>query len=291
MMILLLLACDSDPMAQAWQIDRLRVLAVAAEPAEPRPGDTVQMTSLTVSPAVPVALSTWFVCVISEETDTGCAIDPALTEDLSSTDLSTLTPEEQAALYAELVAAGMIGVEPYFPPVWTVPVDLLEGLTPEERLEGLVATVSITAIPDQEQVDEGDLELAYKRVPVSEATTPNHNPPITGLRVDGIDVAAGATVALDRGQTYEIELVLPEEAIETYTYVNADGVEESRTEEPYLAWYLQEGSFDQEYTLYPYVSVQYTSPVEPTLAEQSLWVVVRDRRGGMSWIELPIRFL
>lgn len=291
MLILLTLACDIERMAEAWQIDRLRVLAVASEPAEPRPGDTVTMTSLTVSPVIPVALSTWFVCVISEELDEGCAIDPALTENLSSVDFATLTPEEQAALYQELVDAGMVGVEPFFSPVWTVPLDVLDALPEEDRLEGLVATVSITAIPDQETVDEGDIELAYKRIPVSEALTPNHNPVVAGLRVDGFDIAPGARVAMDRGQTYAIELVFADDALETYTYVNADGVEESRVEEPYLAWYLQEGTFDQENTLYPYLTVQYTTPTDPSLTEQSLWVVVRDRRGGMAWMELPIRFL
>ncbi len=291
MLILLSLACDSDPMAQAWQIDRLRVLAVAAEPAEPRPGDTVTMTSLTVSPAVPVALSTWFVCVISEDADAGCTIDPTLTENLSTVDFASLTPEEQAALYQELVDAGMVGVEPFFPPVWTVPTDTLDGLAEADRLEGLIATVSVTAIPDQEVVEEGDVELAYKRIPVSEATTPNHNPAVAGLRVDGIDIEAGARVAMDRGQTYAIELVFGDDAVETYAYTNADGVEESRTEEPYLNWYLQEGTFDQENTLYPYLSVQYTTPTDPQLPEQSLWVVARDRRGGMAWRELPIRFL
>jgi hypothetical protein len=291
MLFLLIAACDIEPMAQSWQIDRLRILAVAAEPAEPRPGDLVIFTSLTVSPVVPVALSTWFACVISEEQDTGCTIDPGALEDVSGADFESMTPEEQQALLAQLLAAGLIGVEPFLPPTWLVPADTLDGLSEADRLEGLPATVSITAIPDQEAVEEGDLELAYKRVPISEAATPNHNPAVAGLKVDGIDVTPGARVALDRGQTYTIEVLLADDAVETYTYVNSDGVEETRTEEPYFAWYLQEGGFDQEYTLWPYVEVQYTSPADPELDEQSLWVVVRDRRGGMSWIELPISFL
>jgi hypothetical protein len=290
MTILLLLACGGPQLSQSWQIDRLRVLAVAAEPAEPRPGDTVTFTSLTVSPAVPVALTTWFVCLLGGDAE-DCAIDPSITEDLAGTDISALTPEEQADLYAQLVAAGLIGVEPYFPPTWTVPSDALDGLDEAARLEGLTATVSITAIPDQPEIAEGDLELAYKRVPVSEATTPNHNPVLTGLRVDGIDVAPGARVAMDRGETYTIEVVLAEDAVETYTYVDTSGASETRTEEPYFAWYLQEGTFDQEDTLYPYVSVAYTAPADPELDTQSLWVVARDRRGGMGWIELPISFL
>ena len=47
-----------------------------------------------------------------------------------------MTEEELAALYAELVAAGLIGVEPYLPPVWQVPTDALDGLD-EETLTSL----------------------------------------------------------------------------------------------------------------------------------------------------------
>lgn len=287
MLILLIAGCDTAQLSQSWQIDRLRVLAVAAEPAEPRPGDTVNFTSLTVSPAVPVAMVTWFVCVLEDAA--GCAIDPSITEDLEGIDPSTLTPEELAELYAELQAAGLIGVEPFLPPVWVVPPDTLEGLDADARLEGLTATVSLTAIPDQEVVEEADLEVAFKRIPVSEATTPNHNPGPVELTVDGLAFAPGSRVALDRGQTYTLAVVLPDDAIEDYTYVRSDGTPETRTEEPYFTWYLQEGTFDQENTLYPYVEVQYTTPVEPTTEEQSVWVVVRDRRGGMAWAELPLR--
>lgn len=286
MLLLLPSACTTVEVSQAYEIDRLRILAVAAEPAEPRPGDTVTFSSLVVSPTAPVALTTWFACFLDGDDAFGCTIDPTFTEGLADLDPSTLTPEELAELYAELAEAGLIGVEPFLPPTWQVPDDALDGLSDAEKLEGRVATVTVTAIPDQEVVEEGDVEIAYKRVPVSLATTPNRNPVVEGLRVDGIQVAEGARLVLDRGQAYTIEAVLPDDAIETYRYLNPDGVEEERVEEPYYAWYLQEGSFDQSTTLEPYRSVVYTTPAAPTLLEQSVWVVVRDRRGGMAWSEL-----
>ena len=45
-MLLFLLACSRIEVSESWQIDRLRILAIAAEPAEPRPGDTVRFRSL-----------------------------------------------------------------------------------------------------------------------------------------------------------------------------------------------------------------------------------------------------
>lgn len=288
MLFFILLGCDTNQMAQAWQIDRLRVLAIAAEPAEPRPGDLVTFTSLTVSPGVPVAMATWFVCLITEEEDFGCSADSAALEGLVELDPETMSPEELEALYLDLMAAGLIGVEPFLPPVWSVPVDALDSLAEEDRLEGTIATITVSAIPEGDEVAEGDVEIVYKRVPVSLATTPNRNPGLTGLLVDGVAIPSGSRLTVDHGQTYEIELVLAGDAVESYAYTNQSGEVETRIEEPYFNWYLQEGTFDQENTLYPYVSVQYTAPASPALVEQSLWVVARDRRGGMSWLELPI---
>lgn len=286
--VILLSGCDSLGLSQAFQIDRLRVLAIAAEPAEPQPGDTVSFRSLVVSPTATVGLTTWFTCSAADAY--GCAPDEELLSSLTG-DTSNMTPEELAALYAQLQEAGLIGVQPYFEPSWTVPDDYLDALTDDQKLEGTTAIVTVSAIPTLEG-DSGTLdtavenvEVAYKRVPVSLATTPNHNPLITGLNVDGIAITPGATLTLTRGQTYTIECALAEDAIETYTFVNETGGTEERTEEPYFAWYLQEGSFDQSNTLWPYHAVDYTVASDATLNEQSLWVVVRDRRGGMAWIE------
>ena len=287
-----LFGCDAFNLSQAWQIDRLRILAVAAEPAEPQPGDTVTFTSLVVSPVTPVGITTWLTC--SSADSYGCSIDEELLAGLTG-DTSDLTDEELAALYAELQAAGLIGVEPFFAPVWTVPDDYLDALTEAEKLEGTTAIVTLTAIPTVEG-DTGSLdtaveniEIAYKRLPISLATTPNQNPMILGLSIDGVSITPGATVTLARGQTYAIVCDLTEESLETYTYVDEDGVSEERSEEPYFSWYLQEGSFDQAYTLWPYHEVDYTVAGDATLTDQSLWVVIRDRRGGMAWIEQKIR--
>ncbi|MSP54531.1 MAG: hypothetical protein EXR69_02835 [Myxococcales bacterium] len=284
----LLAGCDGLGLSQSYQIDRLRVLAVAADPAEPRPGETVSFTSLVVSPVSTVGLTTWLAC--SSDSGYGCSIDEDLLSSVTG-DISTMTPEELAALYSQLQAAGLIGVQPYFEPSWTVPTDFLDALTEDEKIEGTAAIVTVTAIPtvagDSATLDTAteNIEIAYKRVPVSLATTPNHNPVVVGITIDDVGIAPGAVVRLSPGQTYRIACELSRDSLEEYTFINAAGVAESRTEEPYFAWYLQEGGFDQSNTLWPYTAVDYTVPAQPTLSQQSLWVVVRDRRGGMAWIE------
>jgi hypothetical protein len=225
----------------------------------------------------------WFACLTSDG-DYGCTVDPALLEGLEAGE--TPDADDLAALYA----AGFIGAEPYLPPVWNVPADALDGLDEADRLEGVTAIINITAVPEGDDVDESDIELAYKRVPVSEATTPNHNPSILGITVDGQEVPAGTTVSVDRGQPYTLTAVLADDAVETYAFVNDAGEDETRTEEPYFAWYLQEGTFEQEYSIYPYVDATWYTPAAPESDTGTVWVVVRDRRGGMGWASVNVRY-
>jgi hypothetical protein len=282
-LFLLISGCDTEQLAQSWQIDRLRVLAVAATPAEPRPGDVVTFDALILSPDRPLGGSAWFVCSADASSDYGCEIDSSL---LSGTDPEELDIEA-------LREAGFIGFLPMLPPTWLVPTDFLDALPEADRLEGTFAMTYITAFPEWEEGEEPDedaFEIAYKRVPVSLAATPNHNPALVGWSVDGYEVESGATVRLDPGQAYSIEVTLADDAVESYVFRNESGVDETRTEEPYLSWYLQEGSFDQTNTLYPFTAVTYFAPESPSVAGQSLWVVVRDRRGGMGWSSLNLSF-
>ncbi|GDX78423.1 hypothetical protein LBMAG42_02340 [Deltaproteobacteria bacterium] len=284
LLMLLFAGCDTESMSQSWQIDRLRVLAVAAEPAEPRPGDVVTFDALVVSPAEPLGGSAWFVCDAGSSTDFGCEIDSGL---IAEGDIGTVDAEA-------LAAAGFIGFLPGLTPTWAVPADYLDELAEEEKLEGTFAMTYVTAFPEVaegEQLDEDAVEIAFKRVPVSLAATPNHNPVILGWRVDGLDIAPGALVDLDPGEPFTLEVVLADDAVETYSFRKSDGVDETREEEPYFSWYLQEGEFSQANTLWPFTETVYFAPAEPALPEQSLWVVVRDRRGGMAWASLAIRFI
>lgn len=282
MLIYWLLGCGAEQMSQAHEIDRLRVLAVAAEPAEPRPGEMVSFSALIVSPD-PVGGSAWFTCSAAASDDYGCTIDETLIEQAQSGE----------ATVEDLQAAGFLGFLPALPPFWMVPATYLDALSEEAKLEGTFAMIFVSALPSVEageSIDDDEIELAYKRVPVSLAATPNNNPALTGIAVDSQPLADGARLRVDAGQTYTLGALLAENARETYTYRNTDGVDEQREEEPYFTWYLQEGRFDQATTTWPYTEVLWTAPSEPAIADQSLWVVVRDRRGGMGWSEIKVSF-
>lgn len=267
--LVLTTGCTTIELSQDWQLDRLRILAVRAIPAEPQPGEQTTFESLLyVPPELTLEGAIWFACLPESADDFGCEID------------SELDPE--TATLEELLEAGFIGFEPAFPPTWTPPPEALDGLTDAEAEEGLSAIVNVTALPEGAE-DDSDLELAYKRVPVSRATTPNHNPELTGLLVDGA-LLEGDTLIAEAGSTHTLEIVLADDAIETYTYTFDDGSTEDRTEEPYVTWYTEEGSFDQTFALAPYLDVEWTAPDTP--GEVLLLATLRDRRGGMAWLSL-----
>ena len=277
--------CKRNPMAQSYQLDRLRVLAVRGTPAEPQPGETVSFESYVYLPEGELDLTVWFACLPEGATDFGCELDSEALDGLEDLDPESMTPEEQAELFAALLEAGLIGIEPYLPPTWEAPADALEGLDDVAQREGVSALVTVQAIPpDAEEAD--DIELAYKRIPISLATTPNHNPDLAGLLIDGEAVDLDQPVELARGREYEIEPVLSDDAIEAYSYLTEDSVEEEREEEPYFSWYIEDGSLDQSVTLYPTSSAAWTTPDEAF--EGELRVVVRDRRGGMGWATLRV---
>ena len=254
------------------------MLAVASDPAEPRPGELTTFRSLIYVPGgMELEGVVWFACLPESATDFGCS-------SASDVEIDPENPDFEA-----LVEAGFIGFEPAFPPAWTPPADALADLDEAQRTEGVSAIVNVTAIPagveSAEDLDDSDVEIAYKRVPVSEATTPNHNPALSGIEVDG-EPLEGALIA-EPGGEYEIDPQLTDDSLEAYTYTNSDGESEEREEEPYFTWYTEAGSFDQPFSLHPYSSVTWTAPDEAF--EGLILVVVRDRRGGMAWQSVPVR--
>jgi hypothetical protein len=286
MILLVLAGCvingDKYPrprdLAPNWLVDRTRILAIRAEPPEAEPGAAISFEALIVDAegVEPELAVVWLACPVDDEGNGfGCATD------LGSLDLEDPDPEALAEL-------GLIGLEPFLTPAYTVPDDLLDGLDDRERLEGVYVLIQLLALPLESvedpvaEVDFAEVESAYKRLVVSEATTPNHNPQIASFTVDAVPVPAGAPVYVEPEQTYALGITLPDGAIETYQYLLSDGSPEERLEEPYASWYATGGEVLEEVTLWPYIEADWTAPPERG-AEGTWYAVLRDRRGGMAW--------
>jgi hypothetical protein len=272
-----------------WLVDKLRVLAIRADPPEIRPGETATFEALVIDPDGTAGATIWIACPPEDDDGVGfgCGLDGEF-------DFTEATPDE-------LAEAGFIGFEPVLQPRFLAPPDTLDGLDEREAAEGVYVLVQVATLP-QDVLDGGfedggafdfnEVEVAYKRVIVSDAPTPNNNPEVAGWFVEGVEVPAGTTVEFDRGQEYEIGIQLQDGSVEVYQYLNPDGDLEERTEEPYLKWYTTGGNMVEDATLFPFLEATWRSPEDdvegeaPEPTEGTFWAVVRDRRGGFAWSEL-----
>ena len=277
-------ACSVQQMAQAWQLDRLRVLATQSTPAEASPGDTVAFESLIYQPrGESLEGVVWFGCLNESATSFGCTVDPELLDGLSE---PPTDPIEQLAWFTELQEAGLLGFEPALPPSWTIPSDALDTLEDADKTEGVSAFLNLTAIPTDAENDE-DIEVAFKRYPISLNPEPNENPLLSYLLVNGTEYSPDEVPKITVGGTLEFDVEFEAGSVQEYTYINPDtGVSEIRTETPYLSWYAESGRFSNTVSLLPYTSVEWTAPAIPTRSE--VIVTVRDRRGGMDWIRFDV---
>ena len=291
MLLHFLLGCAATELSQSWQLDRLRVLGAQITPAEPKPSEAVSFTSLVYTPYDTTLDSViLFACLPEASSAFGCTIDPDLFSSFET--IEDLPFEEQMEFFAELQESGFAGVEPELPLGWTVPEDALDNLSEEDRKEGISALLTLTAIPSDgnastsaENIENGDVELAYKRFPVSESPSPNQNPEITSFLIDDTVYTEDDIVKVAAGGTYTIEPQLSENSIEEYSYTTPDGISEIRSEEPYFLWYAEGGWLLQPFSLYPF-GAEWTAPDKEWSGK--LIVVVRDRRGGIDWLWINV---
>ena len=265
----------------SWSVDRLRILAVVADPPEAAPGQIVSFTALVTDPDEVSDGEIWVACGPDEATPFGCAVD-------IGGDLEDITPEELASM-------GVIGATPLWQPTYIGPEELLEGLDAQGRDDGVYVTIQATAFPanaaEAENFDDvnfNEVELATKRLIISESSQPNTNPVFEGFYVERIAVGAGTITEVDPGEIYALGAPLRAESVEEYVWTDDEGNTETRVEEPWVAWYTTRGEMLEPITLYPFLEADWRAP-ETSGAEGTWWAVARDRRGGMVWLERSFR--
>ena len=296
-MILFILAtaCALPDFTQEWLVDRTRVLAIQAEPPEAASGQLVTLSALVVDPnGEPEAA--WVACTMPVD----CP-DFEAVQSLAAADTSAMSAEELAAWQADAAAAGFLGFGAGLSPTLVVSgVGAPPGDTgiPDTGLRDTADTAStdsgsvsmgselvliVDALPvgkalgDVTLGDPKATEVASKGLTVSDSATPNQNPGVASLTVDGDDAAT-----VSRGSSASLKATLTDGSAESY--LDEDG--ETQTEEPTVSYYVAAGSLMQSSAAADEPEVSWTAP--ESAGTVNVWVVVRDGRGGMSWASATV---
>ena len=248
--LVLVAACTPALVDDSALVTEPRILAIAAEPAEAAPGSTVQVTALTTDAGLAPA---WHFCTTRHPIAEPGSIDPACLAD------ATAPAGTGATITATLPAKGCELFGPDQPPPT---VDQPAGRPADPDGTGGY----------YQPIRAGEADIGFVRITCNlagatpaqarefrERTRPNANPAITGATLDG----DALHVAWDPP--------------ETYVYFDPEHHELVDRDEQYrVSWFATDGAFATNHTG--------TGDNRWTGAPGStLWIVVRDDRGGVAW--------
>lgn len=306
--VTLLLALLATSCGEFWQpesiIEDLRVLGMKAEPAELKPGETAALSALILDPSRPNGPVTvlWI----------GCAPDPFNLGRSACSDASALQDPTTLVTGGKLPpGVSFIGLNNRAS--YRTDPDLFSLLAADDprRESGTVGQVLAIAFADESspvptmqeisalfarvQAKQLKSVITLFRIKVSESTTRNTNPAISGFTVEGKAHPAGAHVQVYPVQKLELGVEAPDAAFEPYVEVTPT-TREDKTERLTSAWYSTAGRFkDLRVALRSEIKPTFTGPgnpefpldVIPPRRAGTFWVVLRDTRGGQDWTQQP----
>jgi hypothetical protein len=259
-------ACES-PFPPSTLVERLRILGVRAQPPEADPFGEVQLSALVADPqgeGRPLH-TRWAVC---------------------------------------LVELGPVSADIECPGGESYPIEA-EGLTATLSMPDLVAWLAekgfdLDDLPENLPVDDLPLYVGFEVVAGSERTraikrisvsmslneTSNTNPVLVGLEADG-QVVSDQVMGLTAGAEVDLVPLSDEGTRQTY---RRKGEEQDRVEDFLFSWFSTAGEFGDRRTILdvdsdgnPLDENEWTLPEETGPA--TLWLVVRDGRFGIDWLE------
>lgn len=284
------LACGTD-FVPASEVSSLRILGIRADPAEPRPGQSVTLQTLVVDPTRPDAGSAtlWLGCAPSADTtNSPCSNTDALVALTSSGDGGGLPP-----------GVTLLGLGPEV--TTQIPTDVFGPDAGDlERQRGFLASAVVivaaapppaspaeaSALMEKIRNNEVPKQVALFRYPVSESTAPNHNPVLTGYRVEGTSVPPGATVRIPAPDA-SVDLNVPDASFEPYVEQTPTGPIDQIEQLSARYYATPQLVVDKEAVEVHGTVEELLGPGDAGLSTPAghLWTVVRDSRGGQSWID------
>lgn len=271
----ILAGCSPDLPKQSI-IDKLRVLGVRAEPAELVITDSLPATTLTalaVQPSgAPIELQ-WALCPLPAN------VPPPATLNCPGGYGIALSADGAGVARLDLA-------DPRAQLFWDTLFLTADGkpLTDAQRTSllatGTLTVAGFSATSSGEQLD------GFAQVPLRNAGAPiNHNPSLTGLLVNEVELPADGSGVLAAGVKVRLRPVPASDAKEdtgnglealNFTFFATDGdISSLRSTDQTSTGELVDPSID------------YTPPRTP--GPLQLWVVIRDGRGGVGWLTRTAR--
>ena len=279
-------ACQED-MEDVSQVTKFRILAVQADPPEVAPGDGATLKLLFADPAgegrdVEIV---WLTCVgeFSPTSDISTGCEP---------------------IWLPQIASAAEGGDEY--PIPFTPMGILD-LLPEGEEDVTVTAVVIACaggdLPGPEDISlAGEIEgmkdlckggdglVAVKSFIISGSDSPNTNPEIREMYIEGESLAEGETAFhrctgdVECREDVEIDVFLTDDSYENYEQVKF-GKTETVEERTYVSWFVTGGSFNRDRSGTDKQPGPYDVIWMPPRGggKFDLWVVAHDVRGGVSW--------
>ncbi len=298
LLMLALTGCLPEPGEPPSLLQSTRVLAVRSEPAEALPGQPVTLRLLLAAVA-PVAPGTedleWAFCTAPKP-----PVDFNVISDSCLSDGAQVVGRGLGPALAVLPADGCARFGPELPPAragdpparprepdstggYYQPVRArIAGQTAIGLLRIQCGPAGVTA----------ELAAAYRA-----RYLPNRSPQL--LRIDLSDAADGTALlaeALPRSRAVQLRARFSADSAERFPIVATQPQTLSQllidqTESLQAAWFATFGSFALGHTAAPpgHAEVESTWSLPAQPATGTLWVVLRDSRGGLDWMELPVQ--
>jgi hypothetical protein len=287
----------------ASRISDLRLIAVQADKPYAAPGERVELTTLSHEPFGRPITWGWATCVKPDETTVAACL-AKIVEDARATGQLPLTMGPGLSSFAT-----------------TVPADVLDGVPQAAAGNVLVGVLTVAcpgalSVRDPRTLARGELpfrcldastaeELTFDRYAVAvkriyvRRVDRNLNPPPPAVTWDGLPWAEGdvkevaacknsptrAIDDCDGGERHDLSAVVPSEAAES-------GMSELGApfaEDVVIQYYASDGLFESDGRTREEPRTKWAARASSIGKEQTLWFVVRENRGGVSWTMRRVR--
>lgn len=309
-------ACRNDDFDPASKVEAVRILSTRADKPYAKPGDTVNLEILAADGRAqkPTPMGVYWVPIpcVNPPGDSYYACYPAFAQLPAHTDLTPLLHAGTTFSFtmpSDIITShtkknGSVDAEPDgLVVVFSIACAGHVEYTPPAKGASLNALPLACFDENHKELSPNDWVFAYSQV-FAFADRPNANPIFTGLTSAGaaVDLNAGITVthcvpppakSRQHCPTTAFDVVIDDASWEEDPS-NLDVSGKPRHEEIRADYFITDGKMDHD-TVNVFDSIsgrikdttnQYTAPA--AAGEQTLWVVVRDNRGGATWLTTPL---